>query len=373
MKDIHTFVILAYLENDNLLECVKSVLNQTVKSNVIIATSTKNDYIIDLASEYGLGVMVNDNTSNKGSDYNYALNAFDTEIVTIAHQDDIYDRNYVKEIMNYYNKNKDASIIITDSYEVLGDKKLKRSRSLLKKNFLIKPLKYKKFQNKKYFKLRSLKYNQSFCTSTVTYIKKNIKNDFFPTDLTYNNDWQAFIELAKTDSRFVLIDKKLVGHRIKLNEVNDVKIKEDILIYKSLWPNFIIDYIYKKEKKDKKSRVIKNKNILKRRSKEEQKEEKSKKKFLFKKGKNNSEDSNRLKDKKKIKNKEKDSKKKKVKNKKKDNDKKDNRINVFFKTKILKIREFVGSKYSKIKTLISTKFIKIKELKCFKRTKDEEK
>ena len=39
-------------------------------SNVIIATSTKNDYILDLASEYGLGVMVNDNPSNKGSDYN---------------------------------------------------------------------------------------------------------------------------------------------------------------------------------------------------------------------------------------------------------------------------------------------------------------
>ena len=318
MKDIHTFVILAYLENDNLLECVKSVLNQTVKSNVIIATSTKNNYIIDLASEYGLGVMVNDKPSNKGSDYNYALNAFDTEIVTIAHQDDIYDRNYVKEIMNCYNKNKDASIIITDSYEVLEDKKLKRSKSLLKKHFLIKPLKYKKFQKKKYFKLRSLKYNQSFCTSTVTYIKKNIKSDFFPTNLTYNNDWQAFINLAKEDSKFVLIDKKLVGYRINLNEVNIDKVKEDILIYKSLWPNFIIDYLYKKkelkkEKKDKKSRVVKNKNILRRRLKE-------------------------------------DKSKKKVKNKENDNNK-IGRIKEYFKIMILKI----------------------KELKCFRRTKDEEK
>ena len=354
MKDIHTFVILAYLENDNLLECVKSVLNQTVKSNVIIATSTKNDYIIDLASEYGLGVMVNDNPSNKGSDYNYALNAFDTEIVTIAHQDDIYDRNYVKEIMNCYDKNKDASIIITDSYEVLGDKRLKRSKSLLKKHFLIKPLKYKKFQNKKHFKLRSLKYNQSFCTSTVTYVKKNIKHDFFPINLTYNNDWQAFIELAKTDSKFVLIDKKLVGHRINLNEVNEDKIKEDILIYKNLWPNFIIDYLYKKkerknEKKDKKSRVIKNKDIVKRKLKEEQKAKT--KRVLFRKNKdNNNEDSNQIKD------------KKKVKNKGKDNDKKDNRIKEFFKDKTMKIKD-----------LFSTKFIKIKKLKCFKRTKNEEK
>jgi len=363
MKDIHTFVILAYLENDNLLECVKSVLNQTVKSNVIIATSTKNDYIIDLASEYGLGVMVNDNPSNKGSDYNYALNAFDTEIVTIAHQDDIYDRNYVKEIMNCYNKNKDASIIITDSYEVLGDKKLKRSRRLLKKHFLIKPLKYKKFQNKKYFKLRSLKYNQSFCTSTVTYVKKNIKKDFFPTNLIYNNDWQAFINLAREDSKFVLIDKKLVGYRINLNEVNDDKIKEIISIYKNLWPNFIIDYLYKKkelkkEKKDKKSRVIKNKDIL----KGKQKEKKSKKKFWFRKNKDdNTKDNIQVKD------------KNKVKNKTKDNDKKNDWIKVFFKTKISKISGFVGGIYSKIKKLISINFIKIKEFRCFKRTKNDEK
>ena len=31
MKDIHTFVILAYKENDNLEDCIKSVLNQKYK------------------------------------------------------------------------------------------------------------------------------------------------------------------------------------------------------------------------------------------------------------------------------------------------------------------------------------------------------
>ena len=318
MKDIHTFVILAYLENDNLLECVKSVLNQTVKSNVIIATSTKNDYIIDLASEYGLGVMVNDKPSNKGSDYNYALNAFDTELVTIAHQDDVYDRNYVKEIINCYKNNQDTSIIITNYYGILDDQRINGNKEITTSRFLVKPLEYKKFQNKKYFKLRSLKYKQSFCTSSVTYVKRNIKNDFFPTNLTYNNDWQAFIELAKSDCKFVYINKKLVGYRLNNKVINDDRIKEDILIYKELWPNFIIDYLYKKkelkkEKKDKKSRVVKNKNILRRRLKE-------------------------------------DKSKKKVKNKENDNNK-IGRIKEYFKIMILKI----------------------KELKCFRRTKDEEK
>ena len=57
MKDIHTFVILAYKENDNLEDCIKSIMKQSVKSNVIIATSTENNYIKDVASKYGLGLM----------------------------------------------------------------------------------------------------------------------------------------------------------------------------------------------------------------------------------------------------------------------------------------------------------------------------
>ena len=102
----HTFIILAYKESDDLEECIKSVLTQSVKSNVLITTSTPNDYIMDLASSYSLGVMVNDAKSNKGSDYNFSLNTIDSELITIAHQDDLYNRNYTKEILKSYKENK---------------------------------------------------------------------------------------------------------------------------------------------------------------------------------------------------------------------------------------------------------------------------
>ncbi len=45
---IHTFVVLAYKESEYLEECIKSVLNQSLKTNVVIATSTPNDYIKNL-------------------------------------------------------------------------------------------------------------------------------------------------------------------------------------------------------------------------------------------------------------------------------------------------------------------------------------
>ena len=41
----HTFVVLAYKESRYLETCIQSVLNQEFKSNVVIATSTRNAFI----------------------------------------------------------------------------------------------------------------------------------------------------------------------------------------------------------------------------------------------------------------------------------------------------------------------------------------
>ena len=41
----HTFAICAYKESPYLEECIKSLKNQTIKSNILIATSTPTDYI----------------------------------------------------------------------------------------------------------------------------------------------------------------------------------------------------------------------------------------------------------------------------------------------------------------------------------------
>ena len=247
METIHTFVILAYQESDDLEDCIKSIINQSVKSNVVIATSTPSEFITDLASEYALGIMVNKDKSNKGADYNFALSTFNTELLTIAHQDDLYDRNYAREVIKCYEKNKDASIIFSDYYEIHKDVKVKHSRRLLLKKMMILPLKYRLFQDKKRYKLRSLKYGQCFCTSSVTFVKKNVKKNFFPKNLKYYTDWQAFINLALDDKkRMVYLPKRLVGYRMDEKEFDINKEREKEKILKSFWPEKIIDYFFKK-------------------------------------------------------------------------------------------------------------------------------
>ena len=246
----HTFVILAYNISDDLEECIKSVINQSIKSNIVIATSTPNDYIFDLASEYSLGVMVNKEKSNKGRDYNFAIKSFDTELVTIAHQDDLYDRNYTKEIINCYKNNKDATIIFTDNYEIHGDKKIKKSKKLFWKRYFLLPLSFKLFQKIKFFKLRSLRREKFICTSSITFVKKNISEDIFPINLKYDNDWQGLIDLARKNTKFVYLKKGLVGYRVEEKRINKKRIMEDEKILQSMYPNWYYNKIVKKRNKE---------------------------------------------------------------------------------------------------------------------------
>ena len=50
----HAFVVCAYKESEYLEECVKSLVEQTVRSPIAIATSTPNDYISSIADKYSL-------------------------------------------------------------------------------------------------------------------------------------------------------------------------------------------------------------------------------------------------------------------------------------------------------------------------------
>ena len=114
---LHTFVVLAYKESEYLEECIKSVLNQSYKSNVVIATTTDNKYIRNLAKKYSLEVILGKHTTI-GGDFDFARTCVNSKLITIAHQDDVYDRDYASNIVKYYNKYNDSLMIFTDYYEI---------------------------------------------------------------------------------------------------------------------------------------------------------------------------------------------------------------------------------------------------------------
>ena len=95
---IHTFVILAYKESEYLESCINSVINQSVKSKIVIATTTDNKFIRKMASKYKIDVIVGNHT-NIGGDFDFAVNCGKTDLVTVAHQDDLYEYDYAKTVI----------------------------------------------------------------------------------------------------------------------------------------------------------------------------------------------------------------------------------------------------------------------------------
>ena len=74
-------------------ECIASLKNQKSESLVIMVTSTPNGHISSLAEKYGIPLYINPH-GGITQDWNFAYSQCDTPIVTIAHQDDIYEKEY---------------------------------------------------------------------------------------------------------------------------------------------------------------------------------------------------------------------------------------------------------------------------------------
>ena len=114
----HTFAICAYKESPYLEECITSLMEQTVKSEIFIATSTPNKYIDDIAAKYNLKVYVNEGESGITQDWNFAYSKVQTDYVTIAHQDDKYAPEYVENLLAYTAKAKKPLLFFTDYAEI---------------------------------------------------------------------------------------------------------------------------------------------------------------------------------------------------------------------------------------------------------------
>ena len=260
MSNIHTFVVLAYKESDRLEECIKSVLNQSLKTNVVIATSTPNDYINNLAKKYKLKVIINKEQKGIGYDFDFASNCVDSKLVTIAHQDDIYEYDYAKKVVNMYKKYPKSIIIFTDYYEIKnGSDKVYSNLNLFIKRILLYPLRFHFISKFKFIKRSALRFGTAISCPAVTFVSENTPKDKFKCDLKCDVDWYAWEKLSKLNGYFIYIKDKLMGHTISeettttaiINE--GIRTKEDLIMFKKFWPTpiaKIINKFYSKSEKN---------------------------------------------------------------------------------------------------------------------------
>src|SRR5271170_7349882 len=122
----HTFVILAYKESKYLEQCIQSVVNQTVKGKVVMATSTPNKYIMDLGAKYILEIFINNTGGSIGKDWNFGYYCADTKYVIIAHQDDVYLPGYAEKFLEVLSKNSSTRPLMAFNKSILykGEREL---------------------------------------------------------------------------------------------------------------------------------------------------------------------------------------------------------------------------------------------------------
>lgn len=249
----HTFVICAYKESEYLEECVKSVINQNVKSNVIISTSTPNDFIKSISIKYNLPLYINNGEKGIGQDWNFGVSNTNTDYVTIAHQDDIYKSNYLEEIVNMLEKGKNFVIAFTDYREIKNGKEIELTKNLKIKKILLFPIKF--FRKSKFIRRRVLSLGSSICCPSVTVNTKITGKKPYLTNLKCDLDWDTWDKMSNYKEGFLYISKELMCHRIhEASETsnlieNNVRLKEDLLMLERFWPKPIAKFIMKFYKK----------------------------------------------------------------------------------------------------------------------------
>lgn len=262
-NSLHTFVILAYRESPFLEECIKSTLNQAYASLVLIATTTPNRHIKTLATKYHLRIIKGAHT-NIGGDFDFAIHSATTPLVTIAHQDDIYNKAYSTQIIQAYQKYPNSSIIFTDYYEIRLNKKIYTNSLLKIKRTLLTPIRLKKSLKSKHFKRSILRFGNSICCPSVTFITKNCPKNIFKSDFKCNVDWHAWESLSCHQGSFTYINQPLMGHRISedsttTNIINQgIRTKEDYEILQRFWPPKIAKLLTKFYQKSEKSNSLKS-------------------------------------------------------------------------------------------------------------------
>ena len=254
-KKIHTFAICAYKESPYLEECIRSLRGQTVKTDIICCTSTPCGYIKDLTEKYDIPLFVRDGESGIREDWLFAYGQAEGELVTIAHQDDRYGKNYVKCLLESHEKYPDMTVFMSDYLTLKGRAPEQFNSVWLVKKILRLPLRIHFLADKSLLKRSALLFGNSVCCPSCTYNKALIGEDMFHSAYEFALDWDNLYELGGKPGRFVCVEKPLIAYRIHPGATTKAciedhrRMRDETAMFQKMWPRPLVRllmFFYKK-------------------------------------------------------------------------------------------------------------------------------
>lgn len=239
----HTFVVCAYGESPYLRECIDSLLAQTTLGDVAITTATPNDHIEGIARQSGVRLVVNENPPGIGSDWNFAVGSAGTPLVTLAHQDDTYQPNYVESMLAKINEATRPLLFFSNYGELRGGDVVDDSTLLEVKRRLLRPLARRNgISGSRGVKRMTLRFGNAICCPSVTLNMDLLPRPPFREGMGSNLDWDAWERFSLLDGEFVYSDAILMHHRIHEGSTTSALIKdstrtdEDLEMLERFWP-----------------------------------------------------------------------------------------------------------------------------------------
>lgn len=239
----HTWVVCAYRESAYLEECIRALLNQTVKSRIQIATSTPCAYISGIAEKYGLDVFINQGKTGISGDWNFALSTGKTELITIAHQDDIYEPGYTEAMLKRVNRFRNTILYFTNYGELRNQEKVTRNKLLKIKRTMMIPIHL--FPGWRFARRMVLGFGNAICCPSITYRKSVTGDNPFSDRFKSNLDWELSEKLSRRKGQFVYCPDILTYHRIHEESTtteiigDHQRTPEDYEMMKKFWPDRI--------------------------------------------------------------------------------------------------------------------------------------
>lgn len=239
----HAFVIPAYRESPFLADCIQSLLAQRLRSAVVVTTSTPSDFLSNICRQHGLSLLVNPHAFGIASDWNFALTATDADIVTLAHQDDLFLPDYLTKMVDAFRANPSAILAFTDHLEHTASGPRSTNINVLIKRWLSSRV----FGAATYIddantKRGLLKWGNPISCPSVTIHRRLVPDFRFSDEYQINLDWDAWLRLALRRGGFLYLRERLVSHRVHNGTETTASILdrrrhvEDLSMFKRLWP-----------------------------------------------------------------------------------------------------------------------------------------
>lgn len=255
----HAFAVCAYKDSPYLEACIRSLLKQSVRSEIIICTSTPSPFIEKVADKYQIPLFIRQGKSNIREDWNFAYDMAEARFVTIAHQDDLYQKDYVKRLLENYKKYPDMTLF-TGGYTVIrGDRPAVFEMVEFIKRFLRIPLRFHSISHLSLVKKSALLFGNSICCPACAYNKEELGESLFTSPYRFALDWDTLYQLSGRPGRFICVEKTILYYRVhgeattKACIADNSRVREEADMFSKMWPRPVVKvlmHFYRKAYKE---------------------------------------------------------------------------------------------------------------------------